>query len=159
MNIENAGTDSTKLSFGQSLAMPFLDRNININAHVEGEVNEMQSSYSMADFKHNVNDKKWQVAEDVRDVKAMEMNEELSREVDVIAEFSADVQQNSNVAYFQSSTLKDGSGLVYEALRNGYSADKAIVVGKAQDAYSKLINQEKTTEPVNNLINKNHRVK
>ena len=159
MNIENTGTDSTKLTFGQGLAMPFLDRQITINAHVEGEVNEMQNAYSKSDFRNNVRDKKWQVAEDVRDVKAMEMNEELSREVDVIAEFSSNIQQNTKVSYFQSSTLLDGSGLVYEALRNGYPADRAIVVGKAQESYSKILNQEKIVEPVNNLINKNHQVK
>ena len=156
MNTENVGAYSPDIIYGQ-LTMPFINKPVKINSHTPyDKVENTQQSFSQADFQKNVNNNKWKTIEDIRDIKSMELNEQLSFDFSV-----TEKKDNASdaVSAFQSSTLKDGTGIVYEALKNGYSSDKAIIAGKAYKTYSQMMEYEKNNTPVNSLINRNFQVK
>ena len=159
MNTEITGAYSPDTIYGQ-LTTPFLDKQFSINAHTPYDKTEdTKQSFSQTDFLKKVNNAKFQVSDDIREMKGMKLNEELKKDIGVVAEISEFPPKPSSVSSFQASTLLDGDNLVYQALRNGYPADRAIVIGKAHNAYANIINQEKFVNPINNLINKNHQVK
>ena len=62
-----------------------------------------------------------------------------------------DFPPKGGVEAFQASHLLDGSGVVFDAMKNGYAADKAIVFGKAQKAYA-YANANEFANSVNNMI-------
>ena len=159
MSIENTGAYSPDTIYGQ-LTTPFLDKQFSLNSHTPyDKTEETKQAFSQADFLKNVNNAKFQASDDIRELKAMELNEQLKMDIGVVVEVSEFPPKPSSVSSFQASTLRDGDNLVYQALKGGYSADKAIIVGKAHSAYSKIINQEKFINPVNNLQEKNYRVR
>lgn len=139
MTIENVGAYSPDTVYGQ-LTMPFINKPVTINAHTpfDKEEENIQTSFSQADFQKNIHNAKWNSVEKIRNIEAYEVDENLKIDIGLVE--MSEFPPESPVPGFQASTLLEGSGLVYEALRNGYPADKAIVFGKAQQAYAQVAN-------------------
>jgi len=135
MSIETVGAYSPDTIYGQ-LTMPFAEKPVHINSHTPYDKDvEEQTEFSQADFQKNLQARVRIASKDIRDVASMEMVDNLTIDIGLVK--MIDFPPESNVGTFQASNLLDGKGVVYEALRNGYSPDRAIVTGSAYKAYSK----------------------
>ena len=147
MSIENIGAYSPDIVYGQ-LTTPFLDKQISINAHTPfDKEKEVQQAFSKADFEKNISGKSFPTFEEMTTFQTQEQFTGVKNE---LFEFPPKMPE---VSSFQASKTNESSGWVYEAIKNGYSPSKAITVGKAQSAYAKILNQEKSLNFVADLNN------
>ena len=155
MSIENIGAYSPDIVYGQ-LTTPFLDKQFTLNAHTPyDKVDDAKKTFSQSDFSINMGTTKWQVIEDIRDMKANPFKDQQSHATEnETPEFPP-----KSISSFQVSTLNNDSELVYKALKGGYTAKQAIAVGKAHSAYFKIINQDKNLNPVDSLNGHSYQVR
>lgn len=138
MSIESIGAYSPSTIYGE-LTRPFLGTNekpVVINSHTELDEEEGETVLTKNSFYNNQS--KMQVSiEDIREMKGLELNEGIVTKVgpEVVQEFPP----KDELPSFQLSTFQNGSGVVFEALKNGYTATNAVVVGKAHEAYANTL--------------------
>ena len=156
MSIESIGAYSPNTIYGE-LTRPFQGTNekpVVINSHTEFDKEEGDTVLTKNSFYNNQS--KMQVSiEDIREMKGLELNEGIVTKVgpEALKEFPP----KNELPSFQLSTFKNGSGVVFEALQNGYTANNAIVVGKAHEAYSKALKHD-FTESIQTLVGANFKV-
>ena len=135
MSIEATGAYSPDTIYGQ-LTMPFLDKPVHINSHTPdeeyGDVVLTKNKFynNMSDLAVNI--------EDIRNLTGLKLDDSLK--VDIGIKVAEEFPPKPNVEVFQSSTYNDGSGVVFDALRNGYTAGSAIKINKAFNAYQNSMN-------------------
>ena len=155
MSIDSIGVYSPDKIYGQ-LTMPFLNKPVTINSHTEyDEDSESDAVLSKESFYNNKS--KMQVSiEEIRDMKGIQLDDKILTKVgpEVPTEFPPKFE---NIASFQLSSFNNGSGVVYEALQNGYTPNNAIVVGKAHQAYQNAA-KHNFTDAIQNLVNLSYKV-
>ena len=153
MSIENIGAYSPDTVYGQ-LTTPFLDKKIQINAHTPFDQDEeVKQTFSKNDFEKNISEKVFPTFEE------MTTFEEEKQVFGVPSEQLEFPPKMPSISTFQASNTKTSSEWVNAALKNGYSANKAVLIGKAYSTYSKVVSQEKTPDLVTGLVNQNYIIK
>ena len=153
MSIESVGVYSPNTVYGE-LTMPFLSKPVTINAHTAYDKDDNDVVLTKNKFYNNKS--KMQVSiEDIRDMKGLELDENIITKVG--PEVKTDILSQNLLPSFQLSNLSNGTGVVYEALQNGYTGSQAIKIGKAHKAYTNVLNQD-FTKTVQNLINTSYKV-
>ena len=135
MSIETVGAYSPDTVYGQ-LTMPFKHKPVHINSHTPYDEDAEQTEFTQADFQKNLQSRMRIESKAIRDVASMDMVDSLTVDIG-LAPMSEFPPKPTTVGTFQASNLLDGKGVVYNALQNGYAADRAIVTGNAYKAYSK----------------------
>ena len=156
MSIESIGVYSPDTIYGQ-LTRPFQGKSekpVAINSHTEyDEVGEKETVLTKNSFYNNQS--KMQVSiEDIREIKGLELDDIVTK---VGPEFKTDYFSENLIPAFQLSTYSTGTGVVFEALQNGYTANQAIVVSKAHDAYQNAATRN-NENAVQNLLGTNFKV-
>ena len=135
MSIETVGAYSPDIVYGH-LTMPFAEKPVHINSHTPYDADaEEQTSFTQADFQKNIQSRVRVESKAIRDVASMEMVDDLTIDIG-LAPMNEFPPTPKNIGTFQASNILDGTGVVYTALRNGYTPDKAIVTGNAYKSYS-----------------------
>jgi hypothetical protein len=156
MSIESIGVYSPNTIYGE-LTRPFVGENekpVIINSHTEFDEEAVETVLTKDSFYNNQS--KMQVSiEDIREMKGLELNEGIVSKVgpEVVQDFSS----KNEVPAFQLSTFKNGTGVVFEALKNGYTANNAVVFGKAHEAYANALKLD-FTDTVKSLVGTNFKV-
>lgn len=136
MSIETVGAYSPDTVYGQ-LTMPFKEKPVHINSHTPYDKDvEEQTNFTQADFQKNIQARVRIESKSIRDVASMEMVDSLTIDIG-LAKMQDFPPKPTSIGTFQASNLLDGTGVVYNALQNGYTADRAIVTGNAYKSYSK----------------------
>lgn len=156
MSIESIGVYSPDTIYGQ-LTRPFQGKNekpVAINSHTEyDEIGENETVLTKNSFYNNKS--KMQVSiEDIHEMKGLELDDIVTK---VGPEFKSDYLPENVIPAFQLSTYSTGTGVVYEALQNGYTANQAIVVGKAHNAYQNAATRN-NENAVSNLLGTSFKV-
>ena len=156
MSIESIGVYSPDTIYGQ-LTRPFQgkgEKPVAINSHTEFDEDGASETVLTRNSFYN-NQSKMQVSiDEIREMKGLELDDIVTK---VGPEFSENLLPENVIPAFQLSTYKTGSGVVYEALQNGYTANRAIVVGKAHSAYQNAATRN-NENAVKNLIDTNFKV-
>ena len=156
MSIESIGAYSPSTIYGE-LTRPFQGTNekpVVINSHTEFDEEEGDTVLTKNSFYNNQS--KMQVSiEDIREMKGLELSEGIVTKVgpEVVKEFPP----KSDLQSFQLSTYKNGTGVVFEALQNGYTAKNAVVFGKAHEAYANALKLD-FTDTVKSLVGTDFKV-
>ncbi len=124
---------------------------VQINAHTPlDDPDKLQTKFTQADFQKNLQSYSARTSiDEIREMDALKLDEALI--VDIGIKKMEEFPPKGEVEAFQASHLLDGSGVVFDAMKNGYAADKAIVFGKAQKAYA-YANANEFANSVNNMI-------
>lgn len=152
MSIESVGAYSPDTVYGQ-LTMPFTNKPVHINAHTPDE-EYGDTLYTRNKFYNNLPDMMVSI-EDIADIKSLELDDSLK--VDIGIKVAKEFPPKPTVGVFQSSFYLEGSGVVNKALQNGYPADRAIVIGKANSSYRNAMNFG--SKPVEALLSRDFQVK
>ena len=136
--------------------MPFLNKPVTINSHTEYDEDVEDSTVMSKESFYN-NKSKMQVSiEEIREMKGIQLDDKIFTKVgpEVPTEFPPKYE---NIASFQLSNFQSGTGVVYEALQNGYTPNNAIVVGKAHQAYQNAAKHD-FVNAIQNLVNTSYQV-
>ena len=135
IDTSSIGVYSPDTVYGQ-LTMPFFNKPVTINAHTEfDEEGEEQTVLTKDKFYNNKS--KMQVSiEDIRDMKGLELDENIA--IKVGPEYEANILANNAIPSFQLSNYTKGSGVVIDALQKQYTVDKAVLSGQAFNAYNSV---------------------
>ena len=136
MSIESVGAYSPDTIYGQ-LTMPFTIKPVQINAHTPLDEEETETVITRNKFYNNLPQMQVSIDE-IRDMKALELDESLKTDIGI--KLAQEFPPKPTVGVFQSSAYLDESGVVFNALQNGYPADRAIVIGKANSSYKNAMN-------------------
>lgn len=153
MNIDTSGGYSPDKIYGQ-LTMPFLNKPVTINAHTPYDnANNTAQAVSKSNFYNNKSEMMVSI-EKIRKSKGIELDESLKTDIGIKepVEFPPESPVNS----FNVSRYNDGKGVVYNALKNGYSASQSIVIGNAFKAYGKAATSNQN--PVTSLLETGYKV-
>ncbi len=152
MSIEAVGPYSPDTVYGH-LTMPFLNKPVHINAHTDLDAPLGDEVLTKSKFYNNQSQGQVSI-EDIRDMKSLELDASLK--VDIGIKQLQDFPPKANVQVFQASTYSNNSGVVFNALKNGYTGTEAINMGKAFNSYNNSIGLGITT--AKGLINTNFAV-
>jgi len=152
MNIDASGVYSPTKVYGQ-LTMPFINKPVHINSHTPLDEDAGDVVFNRGSFYNNLSSSIVSI-EDIRDIASLELDESLKTDIGIVE--PQDFPPKPNVEVFQSSVYTEGSGVVVNALQNGYGASKAITIGNAYKSYRNAI--KLGNNPVQTLINTNFAV-
>ena len=152
MSIESLGAYSPNTIYGQ-LTMPFSNKPVTINSHTPYDEEDDDVVLTRNSF-YNNNSKMQVSIEEIREMKGLELDDKIVTKVGTeVKEFPP----KNTIPSFQLSSYTSGSGVVFEALQNGYTGKTAIVVGKAFEAYQNAA-KHNFSDVVKNLVNTNYQV-
>ena len=117
MSIESVGAYSPDTIYGQ-LTMPFKNKPVHINAHTPLDAENGNTVLTRNSFYNNQSEGKVSI-EDIRNIKSLELDDSLK--VDIGIKVAKDFPPEPNVGVFQQSTYTKGNGVVFDALKNGYT--------------------------------------
>ena len=152
MSIESVGAYSKDTIYGQ-LTMPFTNKPVHINAHTPLDDEDGNVVLTKKSFYNNQSEGQVSI-KDIRDMKSLELDESLK--VDIGIKVAQDFPPKPNVEVFQQSAYTKGSGVVFSALKNGYTGSEAITIGNAYSAYRNAATLG--NNPVQTLLNTNFAV-
>lgn len=152
MSIESVGAYSPNTVYGQ-LTMPFKDKPVHINAHTPLDPENGNTILTKKSFYNNQSEGLVSI-EDIRDIQTLQLDDSLK--VDIGIKMLEDFPPKPNVEVFQSSTYSGGSGVVFDALKNGYTGSEAINFGNAHNAYRNAMTFG--NNPVKSLLSLNYTV-
>ena len=152
MSIEATGAYSPDKVYGQ-LTMPFVIKPVHINAHTPLDEASGDTVLTKKSF-YNNQSKGMVSIEDIRDIKSLELSDSLKTDIGI--KQLEDFPPKPNVEVFQSTIYAQGSGVVFNALRNGYTASQSINIGNAYSAYKNAMNVG--SNPVKTLLSTNFAV-
>ena len=135
MSIEVNGAYSPNTVYGQ-LTMPFLEKPVHINSHTPDE-EYGDDVLTKSKFYNNMSDMAVNI-EDIQNINGLKLDDKLK--VDIGIKVAEEFPPKPNVEVFQSSTYNDGTGVVFDALKNGYTAGNAIKVARAFNSYQNSMN-------------------
>lgn len=131
MSIEQIQPYSPDTVYGH-LTMPFLDKPVHINAHTPLDEEDENTVLNRGSFYNNLTQGKVSV-EDIRDVASLKLDDSLK--VDIGIKLAQDFPPEPSVAVFQASKYTNGTGVVNDALKMGYTGQEAIKFGHAYNSY------------------------
>ena len=152
MSIESVGAYSPDTIYGQ-LTMPFKNKPVHINAHTPLDAENGNTVLTRNSFYNNQSEGKVSI-EDIRNIKSLELDDSLK--VDIGIKVAKDFPPEPGVGVFQQSTYTKGNGVVFDALKNGYTGSVAITIGNAYKAYKSAVSLG--VNPVQTLLNTNFAV-
>ena len=152
MSIESVGAYSPDTIYGQ-LTMPFKNKPVHINAHTPLDAESGNTVFTRKSFYNNQSEGKVSI-EDIRNIKSLELDESLK--VDIGIKVAKEFPPEPGVGVFQQSTYTKGNGVVFDALKNGYTGSEAITIGNAHKAYKNATSLG--ANPVQTLLNTNFAV-
>ncbi len=152
MSIDVSGVYSPTKVYGQ-LTMPFINKPVHINAHTPLDEDAGDVVLNRGSFYNNLSSSIVSI-EDIRDMATLELNDSLKTDIGIVE--AQDFPPKPNVEVFQSSVYTEGSGVVFNALQNGYSASKAINIGNAYKSYRNAM--QLGNNPVQTLLSTNFAV-
>lgn len=137
MSIETLGAYSPSTIYGQ-FTMPFDDKPVHINGHtfLEEETDE-EEFVSKTQFYNNNADLAVNV-EDIHNMTGLELDAKIASNV---IQQPVEFPPKGLVETFQASSFNDGNGVVFMALRNGYTGQTAIKIANAHNAYTNSMYQ------------------
>ena len=157
MSIESIGVYSPNTIYGQ-LTRPFqgeFEKPVAINSHTPFDENgEDETVLTKDSFYNNLSSMRVAIDE-IREMKGIELDESIKTKIG--PEVKTDFLSQNVIPAFQLSTFNTGTGVVYEALQNGYTANQAIVIGKAHNAYQNAATHNQQ-DIVQNLLSANFKV-
>lgn len=152
MSIESVGAYSPDTIYGQ-LTMPFTNKPVHINAHTPLDKEETNTVLTRNSFYNNQSEGKVSI-EEIKDMKSLELNDNLK--VDIGIKVAKEFPPEPKVGVFQQSAYTKGTGVVFDALKNGYTGSEAITIGNAYRAYKNAVTLG--SNPVQTLLNTNFAV-
>ena len=152
MSIEQVQPYSPDTVYG-NLTMPFLDKPVHINAHTPIDEEDGNTVLNRGSFYNNLTQGKVSV-EDIRDMNSLQLDDCLK--VDIGIKVAKDFPPEPSVAVFQASTYSNGSDVVKDALKMGYTGPESIKFGNAYNSYRNAM--VLGNNPVQTLINTNFAV-
>lgn len=152
MSIESVGAYSKDTIYGQ-LTMPFTDKPVHINAHTPLDEEAGDVVLTRNSFYNNRSEGQVSI-KDIRDMKSLELDDSLV--VDIGIKKYEGFPPKSDVETFQQSSYINGTGVVFSALKSGYTGSEAITIGNAYRAYKTAASLG--NNPVQTLINTNFAV-
>ncbi len=152
MSIESVGAYSKDTIYGQ-LTMPFTNKPVHINAHTPLDEENGNTVLTKKSFYNNQSEGQVSIKE-IRDMKSLELDDSLK--VDIGIKQLQDFPPKPNVEVFQQTAYTKGTGVVFSALKNGYTGSEAITIGNAYNAYRNAASLG--NNPVQTLLNTNFAV-
>ena len=144
MSIESVGAYSPDTIYGQ-LTMPFTNKPVHINAHTPLDKEETNTVLTRNSFYNNQSEGKVSI-EEIKDMKSLELNDNLK--VDIGIKVAKEFPPEPKVGVFQQSAYTKGTGVVFDALKNGYTGSEAITMGNATEELKQIA--DFTTDSVEN---------
>lgn len=152
MSIESVGAYSPNTVYGQ-LTMPFTNKPVHINAHTPLDEENGNTVLTRKSFYNNQSQGMVSI-EDIRDIQSLKLDDSLK--VDIGIKMLEDFPPEPGVGVFQQSIYTGGSGVVFDALKSGYTGNQAITFGNAHTAYKNAMTFG--NNPVKSLLSTNFAV-
>ena len=153
MSIEINGAYSPDTIYGH-LTMPFTNKPVHINAHTPLDEENTDMSITKGSFYNNLSEGMVSI-EDIRDMKSLELDKSLKTDIGIVE--LKDFPPKPNVEVFQASAYTKQTGVVFDALKNGYTGSEAIKIGNAFSTYKNAA-LSLGNNPVQTLLNTNFAV-